>query len=123
MRVEVPADELAASRVAGQLQLWENMWDEKFVKSFRAFERWSTDTLPLAGEYFRETIKELIWENRLHKNELVVGGKLDLTTGLIDAKSLAGVIKTLEVQSGHQCVLIIIDTVTRTFGAGDQHHA
>ena len=29
----------------------------------------------VAGEYFRETIKELIWENRLHKNELVVGGK------------------------------------------------
>jgi polyhydroxyalkanoate synthase len=51
------------------------MWDEGFVKSFRAFERWSTDTLPLAGEYFRQTIKELIWENRLHKNELVVGGK------------------------------------------------
>jgi polyhydroxyalkanoate synthase len=64
-----------ATRIAGQIQLWENMWDESFVRSFRAFERWSTDTLPLAGEYFRETIKELIWENRLHKNELVVGGK------------------------------------------------
>ncbi len=64
-----------ATRLAGQAQLWENMWDEKFVRSYRAFERWSTDTLPLAGEYFRETIKELIWENRLHKNELVIGGK------------------------------------------------
>ena len=29
----------------------------------------------LAGEYFRETIKELIWENRLHRNELTIGGK------------------------------------------------
>jgi polyhydroxyalkanoate synthase len=64
-----------ATRIAGQIQLWENMWDEKFVRQYRAFERWSTDTLPLAGEYFRETIKELIWENRLHKNELVIGGK------------------------------------------------
>ena len=64
-----------ATRLAGQIQLWENMWDEKFVRSYRAFERWSTDTLPLAGEYFRETIKELIWENRLHENELVIGGK------------------------------------------------
>ena len=64
-----------ATRLAGQVQLWENMWDENFVRSYRAFERWSTDTLPLAGEYFRETIKELIWENRLHKNELVIGGK------------------------------------------------
>jgi polyhydroxyalkanoate synthase len=64
-----------ATRLAGQAQLWENMWDEKFVRSYRAFERWSTDTLPLAGEYFRETIKELIWENRLHKNELTIAGK------------------------------------------------
>jgi polyhydroxyalkanoate synthase subunit PhaC len=65
-----------ATRIAGQLQLWDNMWDENFVKSFRAFERWSTDTLPLAGEYFRQTIKELIWENRLFKNELKVGGRV-----------------------------------------------
>ena len=64
-----------ATRLAGQVQLWENMWNDDFVRSYRAFERWSTDTLPLAGEYFRQTIKELIWENRLYKNELVVGGK------------------------------------------------
>jgi polyhydroxyalkanoate synthase len=64
-----------ATRLAGQVTLWENMWDDGFVRSYRAFERWSTDTLPLAGEYFRETIKELIWENRLHKNEMVIGGR------------------------------------------------
>jgi polyhydroxyalkanoate synthase len=64
-----------ATRIVGQIQLWENMWDESFVRSYRAFERWSTDTLPLAGEYFRETIKELIWENRLHRNELVIDGR------------------------------------------------
>jgi polyhydroxyalkanoate synthase len=70
-----------ATRLAGQVTLWENMHDDAFVRSYRAFERWSTDTLPLAGEYFRETIKELIWENRLHKNELEVGGKrVDLGT-------------------------------------------
>jgi polyhydroxyalkanoate synthase len=70
-----------ATRLAGQVQLWENMGDENFVRSYRAFERWSTDTLPLAGEYFRETIKELIWENRLHKNELVIAGRrADLTS-------------------------------------------
>jgi hypothetical protein len=53
----------------------------------------------------------------------VVGGKLDLTTGVIDAKTLAMTIKGLEQTSGHQCVLIIIDTVTRTFGSGDQHQS
>jgi polyhydroxyalkanoate synthase len=64
-----------ATRIVGRIQLWENMWDDSFVRSYRAFERWSTDTLPLAGEYFRETIKELIWENRLYRNELVIDGR------------------------------------------------
>ncbi|MDH2354894.1 AAA family ATPase [Bradyrhizobium sp. SSUT112] len=51
----------------------------------------------------------------------VVGGKLDLTTGLIDAKALAAAIKGLEDKSGLPCRLIILDTVTRTFGSGDQN--
>jgi hypothetical protein len=54
---------------------------------------------------------------------VVVGGKLDLTTGLIDAKALAMTIKALEAKSGFHCVLIILDTVTRTFGPGDQHQS
>jgi hypothetical protein len=54
---------------------------------------------------------------------VVVGGKLDLTTGLIDAKALATTIKGLEQRSGYACTLIILDTVTRTFGPGDQHQS
>jgi hypothetical protein len=53
----------------------------------------------------------------------VVGGKLDLTGGITDAKTLAMTIKGLEEKSGHKCVLIILDTVTRTFGSGDQHQS
>jgi hypothetical protein len=52
---------------------------------------------------------------------VVVGGKLDMTTGLIDAKALAMTIKALEAKSGFPCALIILDTVTRTFGGGDQN--
>jgi hypothetical protein len=54
---------------------------------------------------------------------VVVGGKLDLTTGLIDAKTLGATIKGLEEKCGFECVLIILDTVTRTFGPGDQHQS
>jgi hypothetical protein len=54
---------------------------------------------------------------------VVFGGKLDMTTGLIDAKTLAATIKGLEEKSGYKCVLIILDTVTRTFGPGDQHQS
>ncbi|MBR0792696.1 AAA family ATPase [Bradyrhizobium manausense] len=52
---------------------------------------------------------------------VVVGGKLDLTGGLVDAKALASTVRALEAKCGYQCVLIIVDTVTRTFGGGDQN--
>jgi len=64
-----------AQRLAGQLRLTEQIWNDEFVRSYRAFERWGDETLPLAGEYMRQTTKELSWGNKLYKGELVVGGR------------------------------------------------
>jgi len=64
-----------ASRAASQVQLWENIWNDEFVKSYRMFDRWATDTLPLAGEYFRQTIKELMWDNKIYNGTMSVGGR------------------------------------------------
>ena len=54
---------------------------------------------------------------------VVVSGKLDLTGNMLDAKALTDTIRELEQKSGHSCVLIIFDTLTRTFGSGDQHQS
>lgn len=68
-----------AARLAGNIRLLDNMWNDEFVKSYRMFDRWATDALPLAGEYFRQTTKELMWKNGLMTGELVIGGrKVDL---------------------------------------------
>ena len=64
-----------SGKPAGQIQLWDNMWNDQFVESYRKFDRWANEMLPLAGEYFRQTTKELMWGNKLYKGELVVGGK------------------------------------------------
>ncbi len=63
-----------ASRMVSQVQLWENIWNDEYVKSFRMFDRWATDTLPLAGEYFRQTTKDLMWANKLYNGTMTVGG-------------------------------------------------
>ena len=60
-------------RIAGNVRLWDNMWNDEFVKSYRMFDRWSADMLPLAGEYFRETTKRLIWDNALMDGTMTVG--------------------------------------------------
>lgn len=64
-----------AQRVAKNIQLWDNLWNDEFVKSYRMFDRWAADQIPFPGECFRQVTKQMMWENRFAKNEFEVGGK------------------------------------------------
>src|SRR5574337_24682 len=64
-----------ASRLAGQIRLWDNLWNDQFVKGFRRMERWGNETLPLPGGYFRQTAKELLQKNALHEGTLRIAGR------------------------------------------------
>ena len=64
-----------ASRVTSQVQLWDNIWNDEYVKSYRMFDRWATDALPLAGEYFRDITKDLMWDNKLFNDTMTVRGR------------------------------------------------
>lgn len=78
----IPAEFIASSfemlrpaqKTAGQLRVWDQMWNDDFVKSYRAFQRWGDETLPLAGEYYRDCTTELMWGNKLFDGTLVVNG-------------------------------------------------
>jgi polyhydroxyalkanoate synthase subunit PhaC len=63
------------SRFSTQVRLWDNMWNDTYVGGYRMMERWGAETLPLPGEYYRQTVKELIWKNSLCENKLRVGGR------------------------------------------------
>ena len=64
-----------AARVTGQIRMWDNMWNDEYVTAFRRMERWGNETLPLAGEYFRQTVKELMQKNALYEGTLKIGGR------------------------------------------------
>ncbi|WBL37505.1 alpha/beta fold hydrolase [Tepidiforma flava] len=64
-----------AQRVAKNIQLWDNLWNDDFVRSYRLFERWAADQIPFPGECFRQFTKQFMWENRMVRNELEVGGR------------------------------------------------
>ena len=68
-----------AAKIAGNIRLWDNMWNDEYVKSFRMFDRWATDMLPLAGRYFKETTEQLMWDNALYEGRMEIAGrKVDL---------------------------------------------
>jgi len=56
-------------------RLYQQLDDEAYVRSFRMFDRWSADILPLAGEYFRQTTRQLMWDNCLMNGCMEVGGR------------------------------------------------
>ncbi|MEJ8856591.1 alpha/beta fold hydrolase [Variovorax robiniae] len=65
-----------AGRIAGQIRLLDNMWNDEYVKGHRMMNRWGSETLPQAGEYYRQIVKELMWKNSLCEGTLRIGGRL-----------------------------------------------
>lgn len=64
-----------AGRIAGQVRLWDNMWNDDYVKGYRMMARLSSETLPLPGEYFRQIHQELGQKNALYEGGLRIGGQ------------------------------------------------
>lgn len=51
----------------------------------------------------------------------VLGGRIDLTSSLKDAEALIATVRSLEELCGQRCIWVVIDTLTRVFGNGDQN--
>jgi polyhydroxyalkanoate synthase len=68
------------SRLAARVRLWDNLWNDDFVHSYRVFQRWANDQIPFPGETFRQLVKELQWPNSLCRGEFHLGGRrIDLS--------------------------------------------
>lgn len=52
---------------------------------------------------------------------LVLGGFIDMTSTNVDTRALIATIRQAEQQCGQSCVWVVIDTLTRVFGPGDQN--
>ena len=59
-----------ASRVTSQVQLWDNIWNDEYVNSYRMFDRWANDILPLAGEYFRTITKSDVGQQVVQRHHV-----------------------------------------------------
>jgi polyhydroxyalkanoate synthase subunit PhaC len=58
---------------------FEQLDDERFVSSYFAMEHWVNDNIPVAGETFRQFVKQLYQRNELVRGELRLGDhRIDL---------------------------------------------
>src|SRR3970040_2110341 len=64
-----------AARWAAYARLFDNLWNDLWVKNYRLFNRWVYDQIPFPGEAYRQLMKELMWENNLLKVAHAPGGR------------------------------------------------
>lgn len=103
-----------ADRVVAYVRLWDNLWNDLYVKQYRLMNKWTSDQIPFPGEAFRQTTKELSWENKLIKGELELGGKK------VDPKLITCPILNLSAQHDHIAPREATKDVTNIVGSEDK---
>lgn len=69
-------------RWVSYIRLVDNLWDPQFVYGYRIMYKWTNEQIPFPGEAYRQFVKELMWENKLMKGTLEIGGRR------VDTKSI-----------------------------------
>ncbi len=75
--------------------LYEHLEDEKWLEDFFAMETWLNDNIPVAGEMFRQFVKECMQQNKLIQGKLKIGGKT------VDLRNITCPILNLTAQEDH----------------------
>lgn len=57
------------------VNLWWNLWNDKYVEGFNALNKWANEYVAFPGEFFRQWVRDFYQDNRLVRGELVYGGR------------------------------------------------
>ncbi len=57
------------------VRLIDRLWDPMFVYGYRVMYKWTNEQIPFPAETYRQFMRELMWENKLMKGTLTVGGR------------------------------------------------
>ncbi len=57
------------------LNLWWNLWNDKYVEGFNALNKWASEYVAFPGEFFRQWVRDFYQDNKLVRGELVIRGR------------------------------------------------
>ena len=61
--------------LATGVNLWWNLWNDKYVEGFNALNKWANEYVAFPGEFFRQWVGDFYQGNKLIRGELVFGGR------------------------------------------------
>lgn len=103
-----------ADRLVAYVRLWDNLWNDLYVRQYRLMNKWTSDQIPFPGECFRQTTKELMWENKLMKGELEIGGER------VDLKRVKAPVLNAMAQHDHIAPYEATKDLTSLIGSEDK---
>jgi polyhydroxyalkanoate synthase len=79
----VPADMVKAGfkllkptmDLSTNLNLWWNLWNDKYVEGFNALNKWANEYVAFPGEFFRQWVGDFYQDNKLFRGEAIFGGR------------------------------------------------
>jgi len=57
------------------LNLWWNLWNDKYLEGFQALNKWANEYVAFPGEFFRQWVRDFYQDNKLYRDELIMGGR------------------------------------------------
>ncbi len=103
-----------ADRLVAYVRLWDNLWNDMYVKQYRLMNKWTSDQIPFPGECFRQSTKELMWENKLMTGGLELGGTK------VDLKQITCPVLNAMAQHDHIAPLDATKALTSLVGSEDK---
>jgi polyhydroxyalkanoate synthase subunit PhaC len=61
--------------VTTNLNLWWNLWNNKYLEGFSALNRWANEYVSFPVEFFRQWVRDFYQDNKLYRGELRMGGR------------------------------------------------
>jgi polyhydroxyalkanoate synthase subunit PhaC len=110
-RMLKPASEFSPVRYIG---LWQNVEDDRFIEQFRAFDRWTQEHIPFAGETFRQTSADLVKGNKL------VRGGMEMRGIPVDLKNITRSFLAIAAEGDHIVPMAATDKQIDLVGSEDK---
>jgi polyhydroxyalkanoate synthase len=60
--------------VSTNVNLWWNLWNDKYVEGFNALNTWANEYVAFPGEFFRQWVRDYYQDNKLFRGELRLAG-------------------------------------------------
>jgi len=57
------------------VNLWWNLWNDRYVEGYRALQRWANEYVAFPGEFFRQWVRDYYQDNRLYRGTLTLAGR------------------------------------------------